>query len=178
MTALYTIGHSTRDLDEVIELLKANEITVLCDVRSYPGSRRYPHWNKEALTGSMPDGIRYVHLRSLGGRRKALPDSRNDAWRNVSFRGYADHMQTDEFKSGLDDLLELHSTETVAIMCSEAVPWRCHRSMITDALLAQGIEVHNIISTPRATLANMTPFARVQADGRIIYPVQEQALLV
>lgn len=177
MTALYTVGHSTRSLDELVDLLRANDVTVLCDVRSYPGSRRLPHWNKEALLHTMPDSIRYVHLRSLGGRRRALPDSRNDGWRNVSFRGYADYMQTGEFKSGLDELLDLHATETVAIMCSEAVPWRCHRSMISDALIALGVEVQNIISTPQPKPANMTTFAKVQGDGRIIYPAQDQTLV-
>lgn len=173
---IFTIGHSTRSLDEVMALLRANDVTILCDVRSFPGSRRYPQWNKESLQVSMPDGMQYVHLRSLGGRRKALPDSTNDAWRNVSFRGYADYMQTDEFKTGLDALLTLCTSGTVAIMCSEAVPWRCHRSMLTDALMARSIDVQDIISSPVPKLASMTSFAHVLADGRVTYPAQTMTL--
>src|SRR4051812_3364930 len=126
---IFTIGHSTRTLDEFISLLHENKIAALADVRSYPGSKRFPHFNKEALAGSLEkENIEYIHLPSLGGRRKPLPGSHNTAWKNTMFRGYADHMETAAFAEGLDSLTSLALKRNTAYMCSEAVWWRCHRS--------------------------------------------------
>lgn len=168
---VYTVGHSTRTLAEVEALLRANDITILCDIRSYPGSRHVPQWNKESLELSMPVDIRYVHQRGLGGRRKALPveNSVNTAWRNASFRGYADYMQTVEFRNNLEILVQVQKNSNVAIMCSEAVPWRCHRSLVTDALLVRDVDVYDIISKPEPTLAKLTKFAHVDGTD-ITYP--------
>src|SRR5689334_2724993 len=135
MVRIWTVGHSTRSGDEFIEILRAQAIEVLVDVRTYPGSRRYPQFNRAALAESLAAvGIRYLHEPRLGGRRRARPDSHNTAWRNEQFRGYADHMETDEFKNGVRALLELAANARVAVMCAEAVWWRCHRSLIADYL--------------------------------------------
>ena len=144
---IYTIGHSTRSIEELTELLKLNEIKLLADVRSLPGSRKYPHFNKENLEKILPEnGIKYLHLKELGGRRKVKPDSKNTAWRHKAFRGYADYMETDEFKTGIDHLVKKASKTRTAIMCSEAVWWRCHRSMISDYLKLNGWKVIHILS--------------------------------
>lgn len=167
---LFTIGHSTRTLDDFVRLLKANNVDLVADVRSVPGSRRFPHFAKAALAAALPlSGIGYVHVPDLGGLRKPASDSINTGWRNLSFRGYADYMQTDAFERGLEDLLALAARYTVAIMCAEAVPWRCHRSLIADALTARGVEVLEIIGPGHPRLHSMTPFARVRAD-RVDYP--------
>jgi len=138
---LFTIGHSTRALDEFVQLLQANNVDLVADVRTAPGSRRMPHFASAALADELPlRGIEYVHLPELGGLRKPKSDSINMGWRNVSFRGYADYMQTDTFAVGLDHLLALAARHALAIMCAEAVPWRCHRSLIADALTARGVE--------------------------------------
>src|ERR1044071_8988116 len=137
---MWTIGHSTRAIDEFISLLRANQIKLLADVRSLPGSKRYPQFNKEALANSLGKvGIRYEHFPELGGRRKTRPDSKNTAWRNESFRGYADYMETEPFRRGVERLVDLAATPT-AIMCAEAVWWRCHRSLISDFLKTRGFE--------------------------------------
>ncbi|HSR26528.1 MAG TPA: DUF488 domain-containing protein, partial [Candidatus Eisenbacteria bacterium] len=145
--ALFTVGHSTRSLDELVSLLREHEITLLADVRTVPGSRRMPHFARAALAAELPGlGIEYVHVPELGGLRRPRPDSPNGGWRNESFRGYADHMATAEFRAGLARLLEeLGRDRNVAIMCAEAVPWRCHRSLVADALLVHGIEARHII---------------------------------
>ena len=167
---LFTIGHSTRPLDEFVGLLQANNVALVADVRTAPGSRRLPHFAKAALAAELPlIGIEYVHLPELGGLRKAKSDSINTGWRNVSFRGYADYMQTDAFEAGLEKLLALAARHTLAIMCAEAVPWRCHRSLIADALTSRGVEVLEIIGRGQSRLHSMTPFARVRA-GQIYYP--------
>jgi uncharacterized protein (DUF488 family) len=166
--SIYTVGHSTRALDDFLSLLKREAVEQVADVRSFPASRRYPHFNKDALAASLEAaGIRYAHLPELGGRRAARKDSRNTAWRNTGFRGYADYMETAAFERGLDSLLEYAATGRTAIMCAEAVPWRCHRSMISDALLARGQSVIHILDggTKPHTL---TSFARV-SDGRVSY---------
>src|SRR5437879_5793529 len=137
---IYTIGHSTRSLDELIGLLQEQGIKRLADIRRFPGSRRYPHFSKESLSKSLPgEAIEYVHVVELGGRRDPLPDSPNTTLRNRQFRGYADHMATSEFQGALDRLLE--SDVPTAIMCAEAVPWRCHRNLVSDELTRRGHEV-------------------------------------
>lgn len=167
---VYTIGHSTRPIDEFIDLLKRNGVELLADIRTIPKSRRNPQYWQDALEASLGKaGIAYAYLPGLGGRRRASKDSVNTAWRNASFRGYADHMQTDEFAQELERLLELSRKRMTAIMCAEAVPWRCHRRLVADALLVRGYTVLEIISggTPREH--ELTPFAVV--DGtRVTYP--------
>ena len=135
LSTIWTIGHSTRTLEEFVEMLQHYNITLLVDIRSFPGSRRYPHFNKEALEVSIPNNnIKYIHLLKLGGRRRVKPDSENTAWKHPAFRGYADYMETDEFKEGIHELEELARNDRTAIMCSEAVWWSCHRSMVSDYL--------------------------------------------
>ena len=169
---IYALGHSTRSASELVELLRQYGVVALADVRRFPRSRTNPQFNREALEATLSTaGIRYVHLPRLGGRRQALGTaSPNTAWRNLSFRGYADHMQTPEFAAGLAELLALAASGPVAIMCAEAVPWRCHRSLIADALFARGIVVQDIQSLRRATPHRLTPFARVEGE-RVTYPL-------
>src|SRR5215467_2773953 len=140
ISQIWTIGHSTRDIDVFISLLEENGIKLLADVRSLPGSKRYPQFNKETLAESRnAHGIRYEHFPELGGRQKSKPDSRNTAWRNASFRGYADYMETEEFRKGVERLLDLApEAGPTAIMCAEAVWWRCHRSLISDYVKVRG----------------------------------------
>src|SRR3954447_10412927 len=141
---MYTIGHSTRPLADFLELLHENEVGRLADIRRYPGSRRYPHFSSESLAHALPEaGIAYVHMPELGGRRKPRPDSPNAAWRNEQFRGYADYMDTDEFRAAIERLLAF--PERTAIMCAEAVPWRCHRNLVADDLLRRGVRVLHIL---------------------------------
>jgi len=167
--SLWTIGHSTLSIEDFISKLKSFEIQVLADVRSYPGSRRYPHFNRERFDASLADsGIRYEHLPELGGRRRARPDSLNIAWRNESFRGYADYMETNEFRAGIDRLLNIATTQRTAIMCSEAVWWRCHRSLISDYLKVKGIEVNHIMSIGKAEPHPFTSAAGI-VDGELSY---------
>jgi uncharacterized protein (DUF488 family) len=162
---IYTIGHSTRTLDELISLLREHDIQRLADIRRYPGSRRYPHFSKESLAKSLP--IAYVHMPELGGRRKPLPDSPNTAWRNEQFRAYADYMATPEFANAIDALLE--SDLRTAIMCAEAVPWRCHRNLVADELTRRGHEVIHIIGPGSSRKHEMNPNAHVD-DGHLVYP--------
>lgn len=172
-----TIGHSTRSLEELVELLHHHGVELLADVRAVPASRRMPHFSRTSLERSLPArGIGYVHMPELGGLRKAKRDSINTGWRNVSFRGYADYMQTDEFWRGIDRLLSLPSGASghlmngeVAIMCAEAVPWRCHRSLLSDALTVRGDEVSHITGKGEPAPHSLTPFAKVE-NGRITYP--------
>jgi len=167
---IWTIGHSTRTIDEFISLLQANQIRLLVDVRSLPGSKRYPQFNKEALADSLgKTGIRYEHFPELGGRRKAKPESTNSAWRNASFRGYADYMETEEFQKGVKRLLDFAADAgPTAIMCAEAVWWRCHRSLISDYLKARGIEVIHILEVNKTELHPYTSAARI-VDGKLSY---------
>jgi len=167
--SLWTIGHSTLSIEDFISKLESFEIQVLADVRSYPGSRRYPHFNREELNGSLADAnIRYEHFPELGGRRRARPDSLNMAWRNESFRGYADYMETDKFREGIERLLALAGKQRLAIMCSEAVWWRCHRSLISDYLKVKGIEVNHIMSIGKAEPHPFTSAAGI-VDGELSY---------
>ena len=168
---VFTIGHSTRAFDEVLTMLRANGVTELVDVRSLPGSRKYPQWDQDALKAALPADISYRWLRDLGGRRYTPVGvgSPNGAWRVKAFSDYADYMASDEFASGLEELLQLASASVPAIMCSEAVPWRCHRRLITDALLVAGVAVFHIMSISSTKPAELTPFASVQ-NGEITYP--------
>jgi uncharacterized protein (DUF488 family) len=180
---IWTIGHSTHSADAFIALLTAHAITGLADVRTIPRSRRHPHFNREALDARLQnEGIAYRHFAELGGLRKPRRDSPNGAWRNPAFRGYADHMQTPEFSRAVDDLLEFGGDRRVAVMCAEAVWWQCHRMLLSDALIARGIDVQHIMPQ-RSRLAEstvqehrLTPFAQVAvADSdsdqrRVWYP--------
>lgn len=167
---ILTIGHSTRTLDEFLGLLKRFRIDLLVDVRTVPRSRHVPHFNGDSLAHVLRDhGIGYFHLKLLGGLRKPLKDSSNLGWRNLSFRGFADYMQTEEFGQGLKFLLELCAEKRSVLMCAEAVPWRCHRSLIADALLVRGIKMRHIISEKSFRLHELTPFAVLETD-RVTYP--------
>jgi uncharacterized protein (DUF488 family) len=170
---IYTVGHSTRDFDEVLAMLRKNEISHLVDVRSIPSSRKYPQWNQSAITDALPADIEYRWIPKLGGRRYTPKgvSSVNGAWQVKAFRDYADYMESDEFKEGLNELLELAEQGRPAIMCSEAVPWRCHRRLISDALIVAGAEVVDIMSTSTVKPAVLNKHARVQ-DGHITYPPQ------
>ncbi|HZY74211.1 MAG TPA: DUF488 domain-containing protein [Edaphobacter sp.] len=172
-----TVGHSTRAVDALIEILVAHGIKRLIDVRTIPKSRHNPQYNREALERSLRDaGIGYEHMRALGGLRHPRKDSPNMAWRNESFRGYADYMQTTEFESALNALVEAAAHEAIAIMCAEAVPWRCHRSLISDALTARGYRVEHIMSATESDPHTMTSFARVEGTS-VVYPASGQANL-
>src|SRR6266513_6008420 len=175
---LWTIGHSTRNIDQFTALLKDNGIKLVVDVRSLPGSKRYPQFNKESLADSLGEaGIRYDHFPELGGRRKPKKDSQNTAWRNASFRGYADYMETEEFRKGIERLLDLASeVGSAAIMCAEAVWWRCHRSLISDYLKARGIEVMHILDANKAEPHPFTSAARI-INGTLSYANEEDRLI-
>jgi uncharacterized protein (DUF488 family) len=167
--SLWTIGHSTLSIEDFATKLKSFEIQVLVDVRSFPGSRRYPHFNREALKDSLATAaIDYIHLPELGGRRKPRHDSLNMAWRNESFRGYADYMETDKFGEGIRRLLELARDRRTVIMCSEAVWWRCHRSMISDYLKAKGVDAIHILAAGKSQAHPYTSAARI-VNGELSY---------
>jgi uncharacterized protein (DUF488 family) len=167
---MWTIGHSTRAIDDFISLLEENEIKSLIDVRAFPSSKRYPQFNKDALAESLnAHGIRYEHFPELGGKRKSKPDSRNTAWRNASFRGYADYMETDQFQKGIERLLEVAAEAgPTAIMCAEAVWWRCHRSLVADYLKARGVEVLNVLGANKVEPHSYTSAARI-VNGELSY---------
>jgi uncharacterized protein (DUF488 family) len=168
-----TIGHSTRSLDEFIALLGAHGVSLIVDVRTVPRSRHNPQFNKDALPGSLMEaGIGYVHLPGLGGLRHAKADSLNIGWRNASFRGYADYMQTPEFEQQIENLIELVKGHRIALMCAEALPWRCHRSLIGDALTVRGIRTEDIMSLTQRRLHTLTPFARVRGTN-VTYPAED-----
>jgi uncharacterized protein (DUF488 family) len=168
-----TIGHSTRTLEAFIVLLQAHGATRVVDVRTVPRSRHNPQFNKAALPSSLKKaGLSYVHLPGLGGLRHARRDSVNIGWRNASFRGYADYMQTPEFEQSLDELIQSANQERIVLMCAEAVPWRCHRSLIGDALLIRGIRTEDIMSATRRQVHTLTPFAQVRG-ATITYPSED-----
>jgi uncharacterized protein (DUF488 family) len=165
-----TIGHSTRPIEEFLEILSAHGIEQLVDIRTIPRSRYNPQYNGDALGAALAvRNIRYLHLPELGGLRRARPDSPNTGWRNASFRGYADYMQTPEFERGLEALIQLAEQAPAAMMCAEAVQWRCHRSLVADALLVRGITVQHIKNTGDAAAHKLTPFALVEGTV-IVYP--------
>ena len=167
---IWTIGHSTRAIDEFISLFEENGLKLLADVRAWPSSKRYPQFNKDALAESLAaHGIRYEHFPELGGKRKANPDSRNTAWRNASFRGYADYMETEQFQKGIERLLDVAAEAgSTAIMCAEAVWWRCHRSLIADYLKARGVEVLHILGANKVEPHPYTSVARI-VNGELSY---------
>jgi uncharacterized protein (DUF488 family) len=168
--AAFTIGHSTRSVQEFIALLWAHHVELVIDVRTVPRSRRNPQFNRETLPQSLQEAdVGYEHAAELGGFRRPSPDSANDGWRNASFRGYADYMQTAPFAVAIEKLAERVHRQRLAVMCAEAVPWRCHRSLIADALIARGISVEEIISTTRTQPHAMTSFARVEGTT-VTYP--------
>lgn len=171
MLVIFTIGHSTRTWKVFLELLRAHGIKRVIDVRSIPRSRHNPQFNRETLSAKLHSvRIGYVHLRKLGGLRHAQRDSPNMGWRNMSFRGYADYMQTQDFESGLQRLIKLAKQKKSTLMCAEAVPWRCHRSLIADALIVRGIRVADIIGGKRSQVHLLTSFGRVRGN-RITYPL-------
>jgi uncharacterized protein (DUF488 family) len=169
-----TIGHSTRILDEFIKILQAHRATLVVDIRTVPRSRRNPQFNKETIPESLKEaGIGYMHMPGLGGLRHPTRDSQNTGWRNASFRGFADYMQTEEFEETIKALIQLAEKERIALMCAESLPWRCHRSLIADALIVRGIKVEHIMSATNRTAHVLTPFALV--DGRrITYPASSE----
>ena len=178
ISRIWTIGHSTREIDVFISLLEENGIKLLADVRSLPGSKRYPQFNREALAESLnAHGIRYEHFAELGGRRKPKADSRNVAWRNASFRGYADYMETEQFHKGVERLLAVAGEAgPAAIMCAEAVWWRCHRALISDYLKARGIEVMHILDANKTEAHPFTSAAHL-IDGTLSYASEGDRLI-
>ena len=173
---ILTIGHSTHPLMELVQLLRAHQVEQVADVRTYPGSRRLPWFNREALARELPPhGLRYVHLPQLGGRRRPSPESPNTAWRVEGFRGYADHMASTEFATGLEALQGLGAEYTTAMMCAEGLWWRCHRRLVSDALAVHGWEVVHIGPDGGTTAHELTPFA-VADRGRLTYPPAQTSL--
>ena len=170
-----TVGHSSRTIEEFLGLLQAHGVARVVDVRTVPRSRHCPQFNQASLPGSLKKAglecLEYVHMPGLGGLRHAKGDSLNVGWRNASFRSYTDYMQTAEFEQSLEELIRLASREQVAVMCAEAVPWRCHRSLIADALLVRGVRVEDIMSAKRRQVHRLTPFAKVQGTT-VTYPAE------
>ena len=176
MVRVFTAGHSTREMREFLSLLHAYEIRLLVDVRTVPKSRHVPQFSKEQMGAALPaNGIEYQHWPELGGLRKPQKDSVNLGWRNESFRGYADYMMTNVFWEVLDRLIAAAEKTTLCIMCAEAVPWRCHRSLIGDALVSRGCEVVDILDVTQSREHRMTPFANTDG-GRLTYPKEQTEL--
>jgi len=170
---IFTIGHSTRAIEEFISLLKSNGVEQLIDIRTIPKSHHNPQFNGDSLARALRAAkIKCVHMKELGGLRRARPDSPNMGWRNASFRGYADYMQTEEFEEAVRRAIALAGDKPTALMCAEALPWKCHRSLVADALVVRGIEVLEIVGSSPPKPHNLTPFARV-CGTRITYPVGE-----
>lgn len=176
METVCTIGHSNRSIEDFIGLLRQNGIVCLLDIRTVPKSRHNPQFGQDQLSVSLAEaGIEYRYLPGLGGLRRARKESENTGWRNISFRGYADYMQTEEFAANVETVIALGRDKSCALMCAEAVPWRCHRSLVADALLVRGVHVDEIIDARQRRAHKLTPFARV--DGlRITYPPEQQSL--
>ena len=169
---IFAIGHSTRPLDKFIELLQAHQIKILADIRTVPRSRANPQFNQETLARELPNaGIRYIHMKRLGGLRRPQPDSQNVGWENTSFRAYAHYMQSEEFERALAELLQVAQEGRTAIMCAEGNPFRCHRTLVADALTARGVKVFHISSRKTARPHQLTPFARVEG-ARVTYPAR------
>ena len=168
---VWTIGHSTRTADEFVSLLRSQEIDRLADIRTIPQSRRHPHFGRDALSARLAgEGIQYRHFKDLGGLRKPRSDSANGAWKNQAFRGYADHMETPEFAAAVDELLAFGDGGRVAVMCAEAVWWRCHRMLLSDALVAGSIEVQHILAATSVQPHRVTPFAQIEDSRHVRYP--------
>jgi uncharacterized protein (DUF488 family) len=173
---IYTVGHSTRSREQLLEILRGAGVSALADVRSYPSSRRHPQFNRPALARWLPEaGIEYRHFPELGGRREPVSGSRNGGWRERGFRGYADYMALAEFGAGVDRLQQLARTRAAAIMCAEALWWRCHRRLIADALTIRGWEVCHLGSGPPSK-HELTPFAQIGEEGTIVYPPPQASL--
>jgi uncharacterized protein (DUF488 family) len=174
---IWTIGHSTREIDKFISALEANGIKLIADVRLLPGSKRYPQFNRESLAKSLSEhGIGYEHFPELGGRRKPKPDSRNTEWRNEAFRGYADHMETEGFREGVNRLVDLaNKFGPSALMCAEAAWWRCHRALISDFLKVRGVEVTHIIDAEKTQPHPYTSAARI-VNGELSYAADDVLL--
>jgi len=173
---VFTIGHSTRSAGELIAILAEAGIERLVDVRRFPASRRHPQFGRDALAAALAEaGIAYRHEPDLGGRRPPRPDSPNTAWRVAAFRGYADHMDSREFRAALERLLAGAAERPTAVMCAEAVPWRCHRRLIADALVARGIAVVHLLAPGRSDPHVLSPDARVLPDHRLVYPAPADA---
>lgn len=167
---IWTVGHSTRPIETFLALLQAHLIQQIIDVRAFPYSRRNPQFHATDFVVSLQQaGLAYHHLPLLGGRRKSRPDSINQGWRNASFRGYADYMQTEPFQTGLSELMTWADDQRTAMICAEAVPWRCHRALIADALVSRGWDVRHIMTATKADLHRMTPFAQTD-NGMLVYP--------
>lgn len=168
---VYTVGHSTRPIEALIAMLREHAVEVLVDVRRYPGSRRYPQYGADALAAALTAaGIAYRHEPHLGGRRRPAPDSPNTFWRNAQFRGYADHLGTGQARAALDRVAADGAARAIVLLCAEAVPWRCHRQLIADALVVRGVEVRHILGRGQAARHAVNPAARVASDGRLVYP--------
>lgn len=173
---IWSIGHSTHSLEELVDLLQRHRIEMVADVRTVPKSRRNPQFHTDSLAESMPEvGVAYRHFPALGGWRRSRPDSPNGAWRNASFRGYADYAMTDDFLAAVAELRDLASGLRIAMMCSEALWWRCHRRIISDRLVYQGDTVEHIGSDGRTTTHELTTFASVSPEGVITYPATESS---
>jgi uncharacterized protein (DUF488 family) len=174
VNTLLTIGHSARSIDEFIELLNDHGVKEIVDVRSVPKSRHCPQFNSDSLSNSLRKAqIRYTHIEKLGGLRHSRKDSINLGWRNASFRGYADYMATPEFSEGLDALMRIAHSRKTAIMCAEAVPWRCHRSLIADAMSERGWTVRDILSAKAPSVHRLTPFLKL-VNGQLTYPAPQE----
>ena len=174
LNRIYTIGHSTRSLAELAGLLEEHGVTRLADIRRFPGSRRHPHFSKESLQQNLSRvPIDYLHLESLGGRRKAEKTSRNMGWESEQFRGYADHMASDEFRRAVARLLD--SDQPTAVMCAEAVPWNCHRNLLSDDLVRRGIEVVHITGPGKSHAHKLNEMARIEGDC-VVYPPEQSAM--
>lgn len=171
-TRIFTVGHSDRSIKDFIKILDSQRINLLVDVRTIPKSRHNPQFGQERLKKSLnKHKISYLHLTDLGGLRHSRPDSSNQAWQNLSFRGFADYMQTKDFERGLKKLIQLSKKKRIAIMCAEAVPWRCHRSLIADALIAKKIQVEDVMSPTSSRLHRLTSFAKI-TKGKVTYPAK------
>lgn len=176
MQLIYTIGHSTRTLDELVSLLRQNGVSRLADIRRFPASKRYPHFSRESLERSLPaSGIEYLHFEDLGGRRKPLADSPNTALRNEQFRAYADHMATPEFRAAADRLVD--SDRRTAYMCAEAVPWRCHRNLLSDEMIRRGLRVVHILGPGSRKEHALSDLAAIEVD-HVEYRPAQQALQI
>lgn len=173
--AVFSLGHSTLPIERFIELLRTYGIERLVDIRTVPRSRRNPQFNETALVSTLTEHLEYVLLPALGGLRHARKDSPNTGWRNESFRGYADHMQTAAFQEGLETLIQMSRQKRVAIMCAEAVPWRCHRSLVADALHVHGVPVIEILSETNYRTHKLTPFSHIEGM-QITYPAEQTGL--
>jgi uncharacterized protein (DUF488 family) len=175
--AVFTLGHSTLPIERFVALLKVYDIERLVDIRTIPGSRHNPQFNDTALADTLKaEHLEYLHMRALGGLRRARKDSPNTGWRNANFRGYADYMQTEAFQNALESLIDMSRRKRVAIMCAEAVPWRCHRSLVADALNVHGVPAIEILSESSYRTHTLTPFAEVHGL-QITYPPEQAALL-